>query len=135
VSALLRCGAALAGLALSGCAEQYVLPAGAETARLKISRHAWICNDNKRAMLSSEGDYAAIPASRRITVGANHSWQGYNVTYSCAPRVSFVPVGGASYYQDVEVEGERCTAFVYREVTTNPIGLDFMPTMDRGQGC
>jgi hypothetical protein len=121
---------------LCGCATPYVLPPGVETAKLKTNRAAWVCNEeNKRAMLSVEGGYATIPAGSRITVGAHHSWHGYNVTFSCAPRISFVPLASVSYYQDVEVEGERCTAYVYREVDTNPVGLDLEPTMGRGQGC
>lgn len=57
----------------------------------------------------------------------------YNL--SCDPRSSFIPAQGTDYYLDFESEDESCTAFVYRESSTKPAGVDFEPSFEGGGLC
>lgn len=136
----IRLCTALALVILGGCAvaPPYELPAKSETARLKVASptETWICADGaKRSFSPDKEGYAKIRAGERVIVGVQYSAQGYNVNYSCDPSVSFMPMAGESYYQDFQVEAEKCTAFIYREVTTNPVGLDFESSLDKGGRC
>ena len=140
MSADLRCALGAAGLvALAGCATYlpYELPPNAETVKIRLSTvpKPWICADGKpRALSLDEKGYATIPAGAPVTIGAGYTSGSANVTYSCSPRISFVPLRGETYQQDFDIESERCTARVYREVSTNPVGLDFV-RLARGEEC
>jgi hypothetical protein len=124
---------------LSGCGMMpYELPPDADTAKLnlKTAGRAWICASGKGHSLDAdESGYAIIPAGSRIVVGSSYFASGYNVNYSCAPRISFIPLKGMSYYQDFQIEAERCTSFVYRETDANPTGLALEPSMAVAGGC
>ncbi|PTU32985.1 hypothetical protein [Stenotrophobium rhamnosiphilum] len=122
---------------LAACGMQpYKLPSNEPTAQLNlaVNKRAWICADGKSyALEPNQAGYVTIPAGHRIVVGSSFFEQGYNVQYSCYPRVNFVPKTGETYYQDFQIEAEKCTAFIYRETNTNPAGVDFEPSM-RGSG-
>jgi hypothetical protein len=123
---------------LWGCATPYEHPASAASAKLKLSANisTSMCVDGKPLRLvADEAGYATIPVGQRLTLIGHFYRSDGRTTYSCSPRISFVPRQGESYFQDFEVEAERCTAFVYREVNTNPVGLDLVPTMARGAAC
>jgi len=126
---------------LGGCGlEPYQLPDGVESARLKVAPNvsrAWVCDASSsiKKLMPDESGYAVIPAGHRVTIGASFVATGYHVTYSCFPKIGLVPVAGASYYQDFETEAERCTSLIFREVTTNPVGLDFEPSEGGAIAC
>jgi len=125
--------------ALQGCTivPLYKPSAQGSHARVHLSdtgmSDLWLCLDDKRYRLQSDkAGFAKIPAERRVTVGVwfyNYVYNG--VSTSCEAASSFIPAADASYYVDFEIEDERCTALSYREVTTNRIGLEFEPTLQR----
>lgn len=132
---VLRTAVVAALASLCGCATPYEHPAGSASAKVKLSPgiSTSICVDGKRMRLvADETGYATLPVGERITIVGNYYYSDGRVRYSCSPRISFVPREGESYYEDFEIEAERCTVFVYRQVNTNPVGLDFVPTMARG---
>ncbi len=124
---------------LTACGMQpYKLPSNEPTAQLNlaVNKRAWICSDGKSYTLQpDQSGLVTIPAGHRIVVGSSFFEQGYNVQYSCYPRVNFVPKTGETYYQDFQIEAEKCTAFIYRETNTNPAGVDFEPSMRNGGSC
>lgn len=130
---------ALLAAALAGCGiTPYVLPADAKIAQLNIASagRAWICADGEAHSLKADpSGRVAIAAGERVTVGAAFYAQGYNVSYSCSPRASFVPVPGGTYYENFELENEHCGVYVFKESASNPTGLDFEPTFQLGGGC
>ncbi len=135
-----RLGLPFALTILGGCpvGPRYELPLHSETAKLKVASltQSWICAQGAKRSFSPDKDgYATIRAGERVIVGVQYSGQGYNVTYSCDPSVSFIPWAGESYYQDFQIEAEKCTAIIYREVRTNPVGLDFVSNLDKGGSC
>lgn len=127
--------AAVVVLGASGCMSLYKLPAGSPTASVEIQKGAvaWICDDTPPQLLQRGKDGTAeIPSGRRVTVGVNFvSSDGY-MTYSCSPSSSIVPIEGATYLQDFQAEGERCSALLYRKTDDTRIGLAFDPTMQPG---
>lgn len=102
---------------------------------LKELSNAWVCVNKKKYGLKKEDDgYAKVPSDVRLTIGSIHSWSGYNITYSCEPSVSFVPVGGQKYYINWAIREERCYVEVYREGAQNRVGLDIVDTIS-GYRC
>jgi hypothetical protein len=132
LKSIILCGS----LFLTACSTPYTLPVGVETAKVKVADISWICDGgNIKTLKPNEKGYADIPAGNRITLGVNYFADGGNVTYRCSPRVNFIPQAKSSYYQDFQIEAEKCTAFIYKEVLTNPVGLDFDPTLTPGGAC
>lgn len=131
--------AAASCLFLVACGMQpYKLPDNEPTAQLNLtaSNNAWICSNGKPHSLTPDSSgHVAIPAGQRVVIGSSFHAQGYNVQYSCAPRVNFVPRSGEAYYQDFQIEAEKCYALIYRETPTNPAGVDFEPSMRGGGSC
>ncbi|MDP3859910.1 MAG: hypothetical protein Q8Q73_19285 [Stagnimonas sp.] len=131
----------LSALALNACGmTPYVIPEGAPTARINLNaagQRAWICAaDGEGHTLTPDAEgYASIAAGERVVVGSSFYSQGYNVSYSCYPRVNFVPEAGGSYYQNFEIEAERCGVFIYREGADNPAGLAIEPSLRPGGAC
>jgi len=131
----------LTALALSACGmTPYVVPDGAPTARLNLAsagQRAWICGtDGEGHTLTPDAEgYATIAAGERVVVGSSFYAQGYNVSYSCYPRVNFIPEVGRLYYQNFEIEAERCGVFIYREGADNPAGLGPEPSLRPGGAC
>lgn len=127
--------ATLAAAATSGCMSIYKLPAGSPAATLEVQKGAvaWICDDTPPQILQRGKDgLARIPADRRVTLGVNFvSSDGY-MTYSCSPSSSIVPTQGASYLQDFQAEGEKCSALVYLKTDDKRIGLAFDSSMQPG---
>lgn len=125
---------------MAGCGlEPYQLPDGAESARLKVAANVnpWVCDESNpiKKLVPDESGYAVIPAGHRVTIGSSFVASGYHVIYSCYPKVSLIPVAGTSYYQNFETEAEHCTSLIFKEVTTNPVGLDFEPSEGVGMAC
>lgn len=130
---------AITSVLLSGCfITPYKHPSGQPAARInvKAANSPFLCTKGKQYSLTAgQSGYTKIPANERVTIGSNFTASGYNVTYSCAPRISFEPKEGELYYQDFEIESNRCMAFVYREVDINPAGVDFEPSVGAAGDC
>lgn len=127
--------AALVTMASTGCMSIYAMPPGSPAATLEVQKGAvaWICADTPPQRLQRGKDgLAQIPADRRVTLGINFAASDGYMNYSCAPSSSIVPKPGASYLQDFQVEGEKCTALVYLKTDDKRVGLAFDPSMQPG---
>ena len=129
-------------LLLTACfIPKYQAKSEEETAQLKISKNdnalSWACISGKpHSLVFDSSGYAKIPAGQRLTLGLkfdNYVYQGVS-TY-CNPRASIIPEAGKKYFQDLEIEAERCTAFIYRETISNKVGLDFDETFKASREC
>ena len=123
-------------LLISGCAilPPYVAPAD-NVVNLNVNDlpDPWICVNKKMFALKADSQgNAKVPTGSRIVVGSRHSWQGYNVTYSCNPSVSFIPQTGISYFANWEIIDEGCRVEIYKITDDNRVGLDFERSIDRG---
>ncbi|MFN3581822.1 MAG: hypothetical protein ACK4VV_15280 [Pseudomonas sp.] len=124
-------------LGLTGCQtyQNYDIQPQGPTAQIDLSSlpDPWICIHSTRLSVKSpKAGLVTIPAGSRITVGSIFTWQGYNVTYSCDPSMSFIPVEGESYYVHGEIIAEACSTQVFVKSDKNRVGLDLVETIARG---
>lgn len=138
--------ATIAALGLSSCALPPYTPAAAsKTAWLKVgdseAAYPWICLAGQAHQLRpDEKGYAAIPADGgRVTLGTSfNAQQGghlYQVSYSCTPRASIIPIAGERYYFEFEQQAERCIALIFKEDTRHRTGLAFDTTYAQSRDC
>ena len=97
----------------------------------------WMCVAHKRLPIVPDANGRAIlPTGERVTIGADDARDLARFgAHQCVASASFVPKAGESYFMGFEVQGGRCAAFVYREVTTNRIGLGLEPTLGPPDDC
>lgn len=132
--------ACAATLACSGCMSMYKLPAGAPYTRVELPKGvtSWICADDEPHILprSPEG-IALVPTGKRVVLGANYATSDGYMQYFCSASVSLIPREGKDYLQDFVLEGNRCSALVYRvEPENTRVGLALEPTMrDDNRAC
>lgn len=139
--ALVRMGLpALAALALTACVgfPPYKGPAhGAPTAVVDVHRinATSICTDGKFYSLPANTGLVLLPATGRVGIYSFMSIADYNVTYTCAPGLSFKPEPGQEYLMNVENDGKGCKLEVYRKSDANRIGLELEPSVGAGAYC
>jgi hypothetical protein len=142
MSALVRMSLAVSTmLALTACVgfPAYQGPApGAPSAVVDIHRinASSICTDGKfYSIPSANGGKLLLPATGRIGLYSFVSIVDYNVSYTCAPGLSFQPEPGQEYLMNLETDGEGCKLEVYRKSDANRIGLELEPSVGPGAYC
>jgi hypothetical protein len=117
----------------------YHMKPGTPSAHIQLhsGSTAWICANTPPQLLTRERDGSVlIPAGQRVTIGANYVANGYRYSVTCSASVSIVPETGAAYYQDLELEGSRCRALIFRKTDDRRIGLAFDRSLaEGGAGC
>ena len=125
--------ACAATVACSGCMSLYKLPAGAPHTRVELPKGvtSWICADDEPHILSrSPEGIAVIPTGKRVVLGANFASSDGYMQYFCSASISLIPRQGTDYLQDFVIEGDRCSALVYRVDPDNArVGLALDPTV------
>ena len=84
-----------------------------------------MCRDGKLYSLPADasGESVKVPSGQRITFGTFMYFDGYNVSYSCLPRVSFVPEAGRTYVSNSGLRDQRCFVEVVREDLSRDTGV------------
>jgi hypothetical protein len=84
-----------------------------------------MCRDGKFYSLTTDaaGDTVRVPAGQRITFGTYMYFDGYNVSYSCLPQLSFVPEAGRSYVSNSGLRDQRCFVELVREDVSRDTGV------------
>lgn len=128
---------ALALLAISGCTtlSPYVPANDEKTASLRLlsTRSVAMCRAGTLYSVSAPdgGNVVRIPVGERISVGTYMSYEGYNVSYSCYPFLSFLPKEGETYVVHNFIRGNQCFIELVREDKTKPTGVVFEPSVGR----
>ena len=126
---------------VSACATSSVMPRMGVAAEARLNTRSlgtkWMCVAHKRLPIVPDANGRAIlPTGERVTIGADDARDLARFgAHQCVASASFVPKAGESYFMGFEVQGGRCAAFVYREVTTNRIGLGLEPTLGPPDDC
>ena len=98
---------------ISGCVSPYILKDAEPRAKIQPMGFGTItfCKNNKAYSLPSDPknkEVKYIPSGERITIKKSLSFQGYNVTYSCHPELSFVPASNETYIVNADLQGSQC---------------------------
>ena len=105
-----------------------------DTAQVYMIHFPWrgakFCTEASRfkSRPNKEG-YADIPADERVTIGLRHSWSDNIGTYSCKPSLSFIAEKGERYYANWGVEDYKCFIEIFKEDTSNRVGVSFVPSV------
>jgi hypothetical protein len=96
-----------------------------------------VCVDHQRRAIAPDAQgYAALPVGSRVTIGADDVRDLPRLgARPCTASASFVPKAGRTYFVGFETHEGRCAASVYREVTTNRMGLGVEPTLGPAADC
>jgi hypothetical protein len=126
---------------VSACATSSVMPRADVAADARLNTRSlgtkWLCVDHqRRPIVPDASGYAALPVGERVTIGADDArdLQRFGAQ-PCVASASFVPRAGRSYFLGFENQGGQCAAFVYREVTTNRMGLGLEPSLAPAHDC
>lgn len=90
-----------------------------------------MCLDGKMYSLSVDNHQTVkVPVGQRITLGSYMYFDGYSVSFSCMPRLSFTPAAGSSYVSNAGLVDQRCFMELVREDNTRDTGV--VPEMTIG---
>lgn len=135
--------AATCCLLLSACQSfpPYGSPAaGTDIATIDLSRSnvSSICvNGELYTVTRASGDLTKLPVPTNTRVGINsfYYYSGYQVSYSCAPGISFQPKAGEHYLVTFENDSNGCRLEVYRKDEPSRIGLAIERSIAQAQYC
>jgi hypothetical protein len=141
----LSASAVAAALALAGCASDtyltYQPKAGDATLLVLQGGYPGMCSQDgsyRMEPVNAADPHAvmrySIPSGKRLTVEANMHHYATNITYSCNPSVSFVPVAGKTYALDAYMSKPACSAYVVRVDDSTATGVALEPT-EAGPSC
>lgn len=127
----------LCGVLLQGCVTTYVPRPDEQmvTVRAVGFGRPEMCKDGKYYYppeVKGVPDAISVPAGQRLTLGAHLFSDGGNVSYTCRPFLSFVPVTGQTYMMNSALEGYgRCVIELVREDPATRTGLAIEPSVAR----
>lgn len=132
-------GLLLASVVLSSLAACVGLPTYAPApheplARVKLSPNIasgslGMCTSKGQFRVPVKDGYVEVPTDQRVGLWHTYVASGYQVTYHCAPGMSFDAYENVVYYADFEVRAEKCSLAIYREDKTSRAGLAFDATV------
>ncbi|MFL6659465.1 MAG: hypothetical protein ACJ8GW_15410 [Massilia sp.] len=75
-----------------------------------------------------------VPVGQRVQLSSYIYIQGYNVTSSCNPTLSFIAAPGKSYILNAGLANGQCFSELVQEKADSPTGVAPEPTL-AGLGC
>ena len=95
-----------------------------------------MCMDGKLYSLSADkSETVKVPVGQRITLGSYMYFDGYNVSFSCMPQLSFMPQAGLSYVSNAGLRDQRCFVELVREDASRETGVAPEPSLGPPQSC
>ena len=121
-------------LTLGGCVvyPPYPFAKAEKTASLKLMNMGKpsMCKGGSFYSVAADANgYVPVPAGERISLGTFMYFDGYMVSYSCSPYISFIPKEGEKYVMHDYIQGSKCFVEVVREDGGKATSVSFEPSL------
>jgi len=128
-------------ISITGCASSPRYKFTKNEPRVEVTNSGYggvsMCKDYKYyTPVSKEKNSGVImvPAGDRITLMKNVFFSGYNVSFSCYPRLSFIPKEGEKYIVNADISPEGCYVELVKLDGSKETGISVEPSV-AGASC